>query len=78
MRPGQDPIFWRGPVLAGNRLVLVSSRGQIAYISPTDGSILSTTDDGSLAGAFPDQVRTEFAPGAGLKEARCSCGARSW
>ncbi len=44
VRPGQDPIFWRGPVLAGNRLVLVSSQGQIAYVSPTDGSILSTTE----------------------------------
>lgn len=31
--------------------------------------------DGLLTAEFPDQVRTEFAPGAGLKEARCSCGA---
>lgn len=44
VRPGQDPIFWRGPVLAGNRLVLVSSLGQIAYVSPTDGSVLSMTE----------------------------------
>ncbi|MBX3560185.1 MAG: PQQ-binding-like beta-propeller repeat protein [Sphingomonas sp.] len=44
VRPGQDPIFWRGPVLAGNRLVLVSSQGQIAYVSPRDGSILSISD----------------------------------
>lgn len=44
MRPGEDPIFWRGPILAGNRLILVSSRGQIAYVSPTDGRILSTTE----------------------------------
>ncbi len=40
----QGPIFWRGPVLAGNRLVLTSSTGQIAFVSPTDGSILSTVD----------------------------------
>jgi outer membrane protein assembly factor BamB len=53
VRPGQDPIFWRGPVLAGNRLVLVSSRGQIAYVSPTDGSILSTTEDGSPISLAP-------------------------
>ena len=44
MRPGQDPIFWRGPVLAGNRLILTGSGGQIAYVSPVDGTILSTTD----------------------------------
>ena len=50
VRQGQDPIFWRGPVLAGNRLVLTSSRGQIAYVSPTDGRILSTVErDGSFS-----------------------------
>jgi len=40
----QGPIFWRGPVLAGNRLVLTSSRGQITYVSPTDGTVLSVTE----------------------------------
>jgi outer membrane protein assembly factor BamB len=44
VRPGQDPIFWRGPVLAGNRLVLTSSRGQIVFASPADGSIQTTID----------------------------------
>jgi outer membrane protein assembly factor BamB len=42
----EGPIFWRGPILAGNRLILVSSTGQIAYVSPVDGSILSTTSTG--------------------------------
>jgi len=46
VRQGQDPIFWRGPLLAGNRLVLTSSRGQIAFVSPIDGSVLSTVDAG--------------------------------
>ena len=41
---GQGPIFWRGPLLAGNRLVLVSSEGQIVYVSPVDGTVLSTTE----------------------------------
>jgi outer membrane protein assembly factor BamB len=44
VRPGQDPIFWRGPVLAGNRLVLTSSRGQIVFASPTDGSVQTTIE----------------------------------
>jgi outer membrane protein assembly factor BamB len=44
VRQGEDPIFWRGPVLAGNRLVLVSSRGQIVFVSPSDGSVQSTID----------------------------------
>jgi outer membrane protein assembly factor BamB len=45
--PGRDPIFWRGPILAGNRLILISSRGQIAHVSPTDGTIQSTVETGS-------------------------------
>jgi outer membrane protein assembly factor BamB len=40
----QNPIFWRGPVLAGNRLVLTSSTGQVAFVRPQDGAILSTMD----------------------------------
>ena len=47
VRQGEGPIFWRGPVLAGNRLVLVSSEGQIVYVSPTDGSVLATVDHGT-------------------------------
>jgi len=44
VRPGEDPIFWRGPVLAGNRLILTSSRGQITFVSPSDGTVLSTVE----------------------------------
>jgi outer membrane protein assembly factor BamB len=44
VRPGQGPIFWRGPVLAGNRLVLTSSTGQVAFVSPVDGTVLSTME----------------------------------
>ena len=51
--PGQDPIFWRGPILAGNRLILVSNLGQIAYVSPTDGTILSTTQGRSPMSLSP-------------------------
>jgi outer membrane protein assembly factor BamB len=40
------PIFWRGPVLAGNRLVLVSSRGQIVFASPVDGTVQQTIEHG--------------------------------
>jgi outer membrane protein assembly factor BamB len=39
-----DPIFWRGPVLAGNRLVLANSRGEIVFASPVDGTIQQTID----------------------------------
>ena len=39
-------ISWSGPVLAGERLVLVSSQGHIANVSPFDGSIQSTVETG--------------------------------
>ena len=39
-------IDYRGPVLAGNRLVLVSSDGGIVYVSPYDGAVQSTVETG--------------------------------
>ncbi len=36
---------------------------------------LSRGDDGALQAEFADGVRTAFAPGAGVADARCSCGA---
>ncbi|MGQ0590359.1 MAG: outer membrane protein assembly factor BamB family protein [Sphingosinicella sp.] len=53
MTPGRDPIFWRGPILAGNRLILTSSRGQIAYVSPVDGSILATVESNTTFSLAP-------------------------
>ena len=44
VRPGRDPIFWRGPVLAGNRLILTSSTGNIIFASPVDGSVQTTVE----------------------------------
>ena len=37
------PISWTGPILAGGRLILASSDGRMAYVSPADGTIQSTT-----------------------------------
>jgi outer membrane protein assembly factor BamB len=39
-------INYRGPVLAGNRLVLVNSEGGIVYVSPTDGTVQGTVETG--------------------------------
>ena len=39
-----NPIYWRGPVLAGNRLILASSLGHMVNVSPYDGSIHSTIE----------------------------------
>lgn len=37
-------ISWVGPVLAGNRLVLANSQGEIVFVSPKDGSIQNTVE----------------------------------
>jgi len=36
----KDPYFWVGPVLAGNRLWLANSEGQLAYANVGDGSLV--------------------------------------
>ena len=41
-----DPITWTGPVLAGDRLILANSEGQLVNVSPTDGSVQSITKAG--------------------------------
>jgi len=40
----KDPIRWTGPVLAGGRLILVNTEGQLAEISPADGSVVATQE----------------------------------
>lgn len=42
----KDPINWVGPVLAGDRLILANSQGQLVNISPTDGAVQSTVKAG--------------------------------
>ena len=41
------PISWQGPVLAGNRLILVSSEGQMAEVDPATGAVTRSSDVGS-------------------------------
>lgn len=43
----KGPISWTGPVLAGDRLILASSDGQLANVSPADGKVQSVTRGGS-------------------------------
>ena len=40
----EGPIRWTGPVLAGNRLILVSTDGRMAQVNPNDGTINSMTE----------------------------------
>lgn len=39
-----NQVTWYGPVLAGNRLVLTNSRGNIVFASPNDGSVTGTIE----------------------------------
>ena len=39
-----NSVTWFGPILAGNRLILTNSLGQIVNVSPSDGSVLSTVE----------------------------------
>ena len=47
------PIVWSGPVLAGNRLFLVSNTGDMDEVNPVDGRIVSTVHVGSQANIPP-------------------------
>lgn len=49
-----DAVFWSGPILAGNRLIVASSTGKAYSISPYTGEVLGQTDFPS--GVFLDPV----------------------
>jgi outer membrane protein assembly factor BamB len=40
----KGPITWVGPILAGDRLVLANSLGQIVNVSPADGAVQSSVE----------------------------------
>ena len=40
----KGPVTWYGPILAGGRLILTNSRGEINFVSPTDGTVSSTIE----------------------------------
>lgn len=35
----KGPVFWVGPVLAGNRLWMANSRGEVAFADPSEGTL---------------------------------------
>ena len=49
MADRKGPIFWTGPVLAGDRLILASTHGKVAEINPVDGKVMNEIDvDGTI------------------------------
>lgn len=43
----KGPINWTGPILAGGKLILVNTRGDMIHASPTDGSVQQTIKVGA-------------------------------
>lgn len=53
MEDREDPLFWSGPVLAGGRLWVASSRGEIRSLAATDGSSTTLTNVGAPVSLAP-------------------------
>jgi outer membrane protein assembly factor BamB len=49
----KGPIYWVGPVLAGDRLILANSEGQLVNVSPADGQVQSKTKVGAGVSLSP-------------------------
>ncbi|WEK41604.1 MAG: PQQ-binding-like beta-propeller repeat protein [Candidatus Sphingomonas colombiensis] len=47
------PYVWFGPVLAGDKLWLTNTRGEIVGVSPSDGSVVTTIQQGAELGLPP-------------------------
>lgn len=43
----KDEIHWVGPVLAGDRLIVANSRGEVVNVNPEDGSVQTITKVGA-------------------------------
>ena len=53
MEKRKRPVYWQGPILAGGRLILTNSLGQIVEASPQDGRVLSTMAGSDLIEVGP-------------------------
>ncbi|HEV2747443.1 MAG TPA: PQQ-binding-like beta-propeller repeat protein [Allosphingosinicella sp.] len=51
----EGPISWVGPILAGGRLILANSQGQLTNVSPYDGTVQSTVET-KMAVSLPPVV----------------------
>jgi outer membrane protein assembly factor BamB len=53
MQKRKHPLLWQGPILAGGRLILTNSLGQIVLASPEDGRVLQVVDASDSIGVSP-------------------------
>ncbi|MCB2062736.1 MAG: PQQ-binding-like beta-propeller repeat protein [Novosphingobium sp.] len=49
----KNPVFWVGPVLAGNRLWVANSRGELAWADPASGELTQFAQLGSSVSLAP-------------------------
>lgn len=49
----KNPVFWTGPVLAGNRLWIADSRGNLSWANVTDGTVSKFTELGEGVSLAP-------------------------
>ncbi|MGF1629525.1 MAG: PQQ-binding-like beta-propeller repeat protein [Kiloniellaceae bacterium] len=49
----EEPIRWRGPLLAGDRLILAGSHGEVISVSPYDGKALGAISLGDGVAVSP-------------------------
>lgn len=48
-----DPIYWSGPVLAGNRLIVAGSDGGVLEVNPEDGAVIRSWGSGLSVSVTP-------------------------
>lgn len=69
MEDKEGPIFWVGPVLAGDRLVVTGSHGDMITVSPYDGSVLGIielSDGVAITPVVADETLYVLTEGADL------------
>jgi outer membrane protein assembly factor BamB len=49
----KNPVFWVGPVLAGNRLWIANSRGELAFADPSSGEMTQFAELGAPVSLAP-------------------------
>ena len=49
----KKPVFWVGPVLAGNRLWVANSRGELAFADPASGELTQFAELGASVSLAP-------------------------
>lgn len=58
--PESDPVFWYGPVLAADKVWIISSHGLLMALSPSKGDVLGTQEFGDSFSISPVFVTNQL------------------